>query len=60
MLLQMALCIVSSLSDRRSTSRLIFSPVILAYICVVRMLLWPSIFDTVSMGTSLARQMVVA
>lgn len=33
---------------------------ILAYICVVCMLVWPSIFDTTSIGISLPRAMVVA
>ncbi len=41
-------------------SLLTFSAVILAYICVLRILVCPIIFDRVSIGTPFERQMVVA
>ena len=49
-----------NLSERVFMSRLSFSWVILAQICVVRILVCPSILESVSMGTPFVRQISVA
>lgn len=60
MVWQMNCSIDSICLARRSMSLLTFSAVILAYICVLRMLVCPIILDRVSIGTPLERHIVVA